>query len=80
MQLMAVKIKFFGKISDDVASKESSIDIAEPIDIVALWERLLPHHAMPANILIAKNHQFVTKTCLVEGDDEVAFMSPVTGG
>jgi len=82
---MAVLL-FFGRLQDLAHGGERSLGLSEALaieDIVAMLgeaDRLLGAALAEASVRYALNGLIVDGTALVEDDDELAFLPPVSGG
>ncbi len=77
---MSIKVLFFASLRDEMGRGEDELSAAS-INIVAdVWDSVADGKAMPSNLLMAVNQDYVTADAAVEDNDEVAFFPPVTGG
>jgi len=80
-----IKILFFGRLSD--LAKPMSCELPQAVKTAAdlqLWLEkenapLRPALSVKGN-RISVNHIFVEKDALIKDGDEIAFMSPLSGG
>jgi sulfur-carrier protein len=79
-KIMAVTVKFFASLREQLQQSEVKLELTVPISVSALWHQVCGDLPLPANILIAVNLSYVTAETLVKEGDEVAFFPPVTGG
>jgi len=77
---MAIKVKFFAQLREQLGKNSLSISFESPITISALWETISPDLSMPNNTLCAINLEYVSRETEIKDGDEVAFFPPVTGG
>ena len=81
---MKVKVRFFAALRDRVGSAEVIKDVAEGCTVGELWKALQRDHAKLAavemKLLYAVNRQYVKLDHVLEEDDEVVFVPPVSGG
>lgn len=81
----AIKLCFFGSLSETLNSKEESLNIPLPCELAQLKATLMKRgdhwQALDdASILCAINHDMVNGNPTINAGDEVAFFPPVTGG
>ena len=74
-----IKVKFFASLREQVGIDETSLAIDQPLSLQQVWAQLSKID-MPANTLMAINHDYADKTAQAQSGDEVAFFPPVTGG
>jgi molybdopterin synthase sulfur carrier subunit len=77
---MSIRIKFFASLREQVGQSEMELSSAEVRDVDQAWSQSTGGTAMPANVLIAVNMEYVEPGTVVQDGDEVAFFPPVTGG
>jgi molybdopterin synthase sulfur carrier subunit len=77
---MAVTVKYFASLRENHGS-ERRLEAPDVGTTVAdIWTRASDGQAMPGNVLMAVNLEYVGADHPVEDGDEVAFFPPVTGG
>lgn len=76
---MAVSIKFFASIREQVGRSSQSWEMSAPITVSMLWDTVTKQ-PRPENLIVAINMEYVNWQTPVTDGDEVAFFPPVTGG
>lgn len=77
---------FFGRLGDLAGGVERSVHLSEPHSVSALIgvleasDRLLGSALLEDRVRYALNGMIVGREALVEDDDELAFLPPVSGG
>ena len=74
-----IQVKFFASLRERIGAAERNIP-AESINTASDVWSAVADFAMPANVLVAINHDYVGRDHVVSDGDEVAFFPPVTGG
>ncbi|MEM7250779.1 MAG: molybdopterin converting factor subunit 1 [Pseudomonadota bacterium] len=77
---MAVTVKFFASLREQMNCGEQRIDATEAMTVQGVWAVVAPTSQSSADILAAVNLEYVEWTHPVADGDEVAFFPPVTGG
>lgn len=81
---MRVKVLFFGILKDLVGKSEESLDVQPGTTLETLFSRYSARYetldARRPSILFARNQEFATPGTVLEDNDEVAFLPPVSGG
>jgi molybdopterin synthase catalytic subunit len=81
---MRVKVLFFGVLKDLVGKSEESLDLPPGTTLESLFSRYSARYetldARRPSILFARNQEFAAPGTLLEDNDEVAFLPPVSGG
>jgi len=77
---MAITVKFFARLREELNIDEERIDAQAGLTALHVWQKLTGQTSLPAQILIAVNHEYVKESVTVNDNDEVAFFPPVTGG
>lgn len=79
-----MKILYFAHVAKALGRREDVLEVAAPLTLDALWERLLalrPELAQyRATIRVARNSTFATPQEQFANGDEVALLPPVSGG
>lgn len=79
---MKIRVLFFASLRDisGVADKELIVDTG--MSVAELWQRVsADFELLPEKVLCAVNQEYVdTDYQLQDGDQEIAFFPPVTGG
>lgn len=77
---MSIQVKFFASLRERFDQNDTSIAAGPSQTVQDVWRAVLGEQAMPANILMAVNMEYVDAGQVVKDGDEVAFFPPVTGG
>jgi molybdopterin synthase sulfur carrier subunit len=78
---MSIKVRYFASLKEWVGRAEDVADASSAGQTVrAIWQQLNPQLALPENVLMAINMEYVAADAAVEDGDELAFFPPVTGG
>jgi molybdopterin synthase sulfur carrier subunit len=76
---MTIDVKFFASLRERVGRSDVRLEAAQAETVAEVWQRCT-EQAMPANVLMAVNLEYVHAEHRVKDGDEVAFFPPVTGG
>lgn len=74
-----IQVKFFASLRERAGKADMSIPAAGLATVTDVWASATDFD-MPANTLVAVNHEYVARDHAVQDGDEVAFFPPVTGG
>jgi len=81
---MKVKVKFFAVLRERVGASEITKEIGEGSTVGELWEVLKRDYPKLAPInttlLYAVNRNYVSTSRVLQDEDEVVFVPPVSGG
>ena len=77
---MSIKVLFFASLRDTIGRASDEIDAANINTVADVWAAVADGEAMPSNLLMAINQDYVTADAIVQDNDEVAFFPPVTWG
>ena len=77
---MSIKVLFFASLRDTIGRASDEIDAANINTVADVWTAVANGEAMPSNLLMAINQDYVKADASVQDNDEVAFFPPVTGG
>lgn len=79
---MNVRVLFFASLRDIAGIGEKEIEINTGMSVANLWQQVsADFELLPEKVLCAVNQEYVdTDYQLKEGDNEIAFFPPVTGG
>jgi len=78
---MNVQVLFFASLKEHLGKAEIKLEISSLQTVASLRETLSAgKDALPGQILVAVNHQYVKPGYRLNDGDEVAFFPPVTGG
>ena len=77
---MSIQVKFFASLRERFDQNDTSITAGPSQTVQDVWQAVMGEQAMPANILMAVNMEYVDAEQAVKDGDEVAFFPPVTGG
>jgi len=77
-----IKILFFASLRDMAGMGEQQIEVNTGISVAQLWQKVSAgFELLPDKVLCAVNQEYVdTDYQLKDGDNEIAFFPPVTGG
>ncbi|MGK0673553.1 MAG: MoaD/ThiS family protein [Halothiobacillaceae bacterium] len=74
-----IQVKFFASLRERVGKADMALPAAGLATVTDVWAAATDFD-MPANTLVAINHEYATRDQVVRDGDEVAFFPPVTGG
>lgn len=77
---MTIKVKFFASLREQVGQTDAKVDETKVKTVIDVWNKATMDLALPENILMAVNMEYVSASHPVKAGDEVAFFPPVTGG
>ena len=77
---MSVQVRYFASLREQLGRDGDRLDCSGPMSVAAVWRAANTGRAMPENLLMAVNQEYVVADALVRDGDEVAFFPPVTGG
>lgn len=79
---MKIKILFFASLRDAAGTAEKQEEVSSGVSITELWQQVSAgFELLPEKVLCAVNQEYVdTDYVLKDGDVEIAFFPPVTGG
>lgn len=79
---MNIRLLFFASLRDISGIAEKELDVKTGIPVAELWQQVsADFELLPEKVLCAVNQEYVdTDYRLQDGDHEVAFFPPVTGG
>jgi len=77
---MAIKVLFFASLRESMGRAADELDASDVETVTDVWDAVAGGNAMPSNLLMAINQDYVNADARVEDGDEVAFFPPVTGG
>jgi len=77
-----IRILFFASLRDAAGAAEKQLDVSPGISIAELWQQVSAgFELLPDKVLCAVNQEYVDSDYkLKDGDHEIAFFPPVTGG
>ena len=75
---MTIQVVFFASLREKLGQANAQLDSAE--SALHVWQQTTGQKTLPNNVLIARNHEYVTADSAVKSGDEIAFFPPVTGG
>jgi molybdopterin converting factor subunit 1 len=82
--VVKVKVLLFARLREIVGSDAMELDVTEGATLGELWNRL--QESFPSLLafahppLMAVNQEYASPDRALEGEDEVAFFPPVSGG
>ncbi|AOZ91342.1 molybdopterin converting factor subunit 1 [Paenibacillus crassostreae] len=76
-----MKILLFAHLREEFGASSLSLDLGE-ITVTDLFEELEKRYANSSlhQVMVAVNEQFVNRDYLIQADDTVALLPPVSGG
>ncbi|CAA6802021.1 MAG: Molybdopterin synthase subunit MoaD [uncultured Thiotrichaceae bacterium] len=78
---MQIKVCYFASLRETIGRAEDQLDLDDQaLTAGDVWKLATQQDAMPDNILIAQNHDYIDAQTLINDGDEIAFFPPVTGG
>lgn len=81
---MVVRVRFFAALRERAGTGETTRELPGPTTAGRLWEALRAEHpalgAFPGRIAFAVNQEYVDSDTVLQDNDEVAFIPPVSGG
>ncbi len=81
---MRVHLRFFAALRERVRTGEATWELAGPTTVGALWDEIrLEYPALRelrGAVAFALNQEYVDSKTMVQDNDEVAFIPPVSGG
>lgn len=77
---MPIQVKYFASLRERMGRGDDQVDAAGVATVAQVWESASGGEPLPANILMAVNHEHAERDHPVRDGDEVAFFPPVTGG
>ena len=77
---MSVTVKYFASLAEQLGRREDTLTPDASMTARSIWCRATGADALPANVLVAINQEYVDASQAVNDGDEVAFFPPVTGG
>lgn len=77
---MSIKIIYFASLREEIGRANDLLETDSSIAASEAWTQATGKEVLPAKVLIAVNHEYVSADTLVKAGDELAFFPPVTGG
>lgn len=77
---MDIEVRLFAGLRERHGISLRELSVPENATVREVWALLLPEEPLPANILAARNMEYVDYDVVVVEHDEIAFFPPVTGG
>ena len=77
---MSVTVKYFASLRERHGAERHLDGALEGTTVADVWVRAGGGEALPADVLMAVNLEYVNADHPVRDGDEVAFFPPVTGG
>jgi len=77
---MMIQVKFFSSLRELTGMAEAELTCSTPLTVRDVWQQTALECTMPANTLCAINMEYAKLDDIVQGNNEVAFFPPVTGG
>lgn len=77
---MHIQVRFFAGLRERLGVAQLELSLPEGATVAQVWEQAVSGESLPANVLAARNMEYVDLSCRLADGDEVAFFPPVTGG
>ena len=77
---MHIQVRFFAGLRERLDIAQLELSLPEGATVAQVWEQAVTGEPLPANVLAARNMEYVPLSCQLADGDEVAFFPPVTGG
>jgi molybdopterin synthase sulfur carrier subunit len=77
---MTIQVRFFASLRERMGRAGVELEAGAASTVSEVWAAVSEGEAMPDNLLMAINQDYVQADASVEDGDEVAFFPPVTGG
>jgi len=77
---MSITIRFFASLRENLKLDEMQISSEGLSTVNDVWNSSTKFSAIPENVLVAVNMEYVNFDTKISDNDEVAFFPPVTGG
>ncbi|MCB1744183.1 MAG: molybdopterin converting factor subunit 1 [Gammaproteobacteria bacterium] len=77
---MKVNVLFFASLREAQGRASLALEAPDLRSVADVWAAANDGAPIPANVLMAVNHEYVESDHRVRDGDEVAFFPPVTGG
>ncbi len=77
---MTINVLFFASLREQLGSGDAQLPFRSDLTVEDVWNLSTSQRALPANLLVAVNQEYVSFNQTIEDGDEVAFFPPVTGG
>lgn len=77
---MAIYVKFFASLKEDIPDALREVDAADAATVSDVWAAATRIADMPAHVVCSVNHSHEQIDHPVKDGDEVAFFPPITGG
>lgn len=77
---MTIQVRFFASLRERMGRASAELEAGAASTVGEVWTAVSEGKAMPDNLLMAINQDYVQADTKVEDGDEVAFFPPVTGG
>lgn len=77
---MTIQVRFFASLRERMGRAGAVLEAGAASTVSEVWAAVAEGEAMPDNLLMAINQDYVQAHTTVKDGDEVAFFPPVTGG
>lgn len=77
---MSIQVKFFASLRERMHRTDAAVAAEAVATASDVWAAVAEGAALPTNVLVAVNQEYVAPEHAVHDGDEVAFFPPVTGG
>lgn len=77
---MKITVKYLASLAEALEKTEDTLTADAPLSVAAIWSQLNPHTTLPSNTVCAVNFAYAKPDTFIDGDAELAFFPPITGG
>ena len=77
---MSITVRFFASLRENLKIEDMQISSDNISTVKDVWNSSTKNQAIPENVLVAVNMEYVSFDTNITDNDEVAFFPPVTGG
>lgn len=77
---MTIQVRFFASLREQLGVADKQLEASADMTVFQVWQLTTGQAALPPNVLMAVNMDYVAENQVVVDGDEVAFFPPVTGG
>jgi molybdopterin synthase sulfur carrier subunit len=77
---MRIQVRFFASLRERLGMSTLEVSLPEGATVAQVWACASNNESIPANLLAARNLEYVDLATRVADGDEIGFFPPVTGG
>jgi molybdopterin converting factor subunit 1 len=81
---MHIKLRYFASLRERLKRSEETVEVPEGATVATVWNQLKDKHpelaVIERSVAFAVAQEYVDKTHLLQDNDELAFIPPVSGG